>query len=449
MTDICGYNDIYRTVQILYVQLIHKIIGHWKWIHTLEEDANLSCMTKKEKEMKMKKLLVVLAALCIAAPAFAADNLELSGSFYLKGWDISNEEFKDNNDSSFFEQRLRIQSKLKANDNTYVILRTDLGEGVWGQDLKYRHEDGNNGANFKELEVDRVFAVMDRDLFTLTAGLQHYELGMAEVVDNAYTGIKLDLKFDGVTPTLFVAKMDENGSLNDDDAFDDSNLYTINVDFDLGTFNSNLFYGLADYKNADAKQWALGFCLAGDLGMVNLFGEIATFGGDVETPVGTIDFVGTQAYLKATANVTDMVTIGGELLYALGTDDQKEAQISFLSNDDSFNPIDSNSPIDGDVVVFDPFEIADNAGVQAITLFGEVRPMAALALGAKVGYFTPEDDDVTNVDSMTSFNAWVGYDVGPNTNLSLTYVLVCPDFENAVADDENAGYLEAKFLVKF
>ncbi len=145
--------------------------------------------------MKMKKLLVVLAALCIAAPAFAADNLELSGSFFLKGWNFTNDGFVDNADSSYFDQRLRVQSKFKANDNTYVVLRTDFGEGVWGENFAYRHADNNK----KELEVDRAFAVMDRDMFTLTAGLQWFDLGIAEVVDNPYTGIKLDLKFDGVT----------------------------------------------------------------------------------------------------------------------------------------------------------------------------------------------------------------------------------------------------------
>ncbi len=395
----------------------------------------------------MKKLLVVLAALCIAAPAFAADNLELSGSFFLKGWNHTNIDFADGADDSYFEQRLRVQSKFKANDNTYVVLRTDLGEGVWGENFAYRHAN-NNG---KELEVDRVFAVMDRDFFTLTAGLQWFDLGIAEVVDNPYTGIRLDLKFDGVTPTFFVAKESENGSRNDDGANDDTNLYAINVNFALAAFDSNLFYALSDNNATDDNAWGLGFYLAGDLGMVNLVGEIATFGGEE----GAFDLVGTQAYLKATANVTDMVTVGGELLYALGTDDPNERQISCLSNDDSFSPVDSNTPADADIIIFgSPFNVgtipggSGNAGVQGITLFGEVRPMAALGLGAKIGYFSAEDDDVTNVDSLTTFNAWVGYDVGPNTNLSLTYVLGCPDFDDNTSD-ENLGVLQAKFQVKF
>ncbi len=197
--------------------------------------------------------------------------------------------------------------------------------------------------------------------------------------------------------------------------------------------------------------WGLGFNLSGDLGMASLVAEIATFGGDA----GAVDFVGTQAYLKASADVTDMVTIGGELLYALGNDDPNETQISGLSDDGSFSPVDSNTPADADVIIFgSPFNVASipggsgDAGMQAITLFGEVRPMEALALGAKIGYFSAEDDDVTNVDSLTTFNAWVAYDVGPNTNVSLTYVLGCPDFDDATPD-ENLGVLQAKFLVKF
>ncbi len=387
----------------------------------------------------MKKLLALMAALLIAAPAFAADNLELSGSFFVKGWDISNSEFADGDDASFFKQRLRIKSKIKANDNTYIVLRADYGEGKWGKELK----DGYSG---RDVEVNRVFAVLDRDMYKVTAGLQFFDLGMGEVVDAGYTGVKLDLKFDGVTPTLFVAKLDENGSMNDDGANDDANFYAVNVNFGLAELDANLFYALSDDNATDAKQWGLGFNVSGKLAIVDLVAEIATFGGDN----GPVDYVGTQAYVKASADVNDMVSVGGELLYALGADDN-EVQITGLSNVDSFNPIDSNSPIDGDVVPYDgysPFSIS-NAGVMGLTLFGEVRPMEALGLGAKMGYYTAEDDVAAGaLETMTAFNAWVSYAVGPNTDVSLTYVLICPDYEGS-GDGENMGVLQAKFAVNF
>lgn len=409
----------------------------------------------------MKKLSMLFVAALFAVmtvvPAFAADNLELSGSFRVRGWDIDSAGFTDNNDSSWFDQRMRVNAKIKANDSAYVVIRADLGDAVWGQDFTdlaggAARPRGNGDAS-KSLDFDRLYGVLDRDMFTLTVGQQFYGLGILEVMDAQITGAKLALKFDGFSPSFTYGKVDENNSLNDDNANDDTNLYGLNISFKLGAFDSNLFYTTIDNKATDDQPWAVGFHVAGALGPVNLAGEVATFGGDNGA---NVDYVGTQFYLKADSNVTDMINVGGELFYALGTDDNAETQITNLVDWWTFTPMSNNTPGDADfsALASDPFDLAtvaggDGAGTVGATLFIEVKPMDALSLGAKVGYWVPEEDNATTLDSLTAFNAWIAYKLGANTTASLTYLIASPDFDVATTNDEDTGTLYAKYQINF
>ena len=402
----------------------------------------------------MKKLIVLFVAalaMMFVAPAFAADNLELSGQFRLRGWDISNGGFVDNADSSWFDQRMRVQAKIKANDSAYAVIRADLGDASWGSGFQGGvARPGAASGNFREaVDFDRLYGVLDRDMYTLTIGQQFLGLGIAEVLDANATAINLALKFDGFSPSFIYGKINENGSTNDDGANDDANLYAANVSFALGGFNSDVFFAMIDDQATNDQPWAIGLHGTGAFGMVNLEGEIATFGGD--NGAGS-DYVGTQLYLKASGDVTDMVNVGGELLYALGTDDATETQRTNLVDWWTFTPMSMNTPGSADFSATgsNPFDPSGNsAGSIGLTIFAEVTPMEALSLGGKIGYFTPEEDSVTNLDSLTSFNAWIAYKLGANTTASLTYLYTSPDYDTPVVNDENEGTLYAKFAINF
>jgi len=406
----------------------------------------------------MKKLIVLfIAALAVmfVAPAFAADNLTLSGQFRVRGWDLSNAAFVDNADSSWFDQRMRLSATIKANDTAYAVIRADLGDTSWGEgfDGGVSRPGAANG-NFREaVDFDRLYGVLDKEMYTLTIGQQYIGLGICEVLDANATAANLRLKFDGFSPSFIYGKVSENGLLNDDGANDDTNLYALNLSFALAGINSDLFYATLDNRATSDKPWVIGYHGTGALGMVNLEGEIATFGGD--NGAG-LDYTGTQFYLKASGDVSDMVSVGGELLYALGTDDATETQITGLVDWWTFTPMSMNTPGSADfsATASDPFDLAtvaggDGGGCVGVTLYAEVKPMEAVSLGGKIGYFTPEEDNATTLDSVTSFNAWVAYKVGENTTASLTYLYTSPDFDVPTVNDENEGTLYAKFAINF
>jgi hypothetical protein len=402
----------------------------------------------------MKKLALICAAImtvAFTAPAFAADNLDLSGAFRVRYWNKSNLDYKDGNDEAYFDQRMRVKAKVKASDNAYVVIRADLGEGKWGQDF------GTNAiarpSETKEIEIDRLYGVYSQDLWDVTLGEQSLSLGIEEVVDCNPTAIKLRLKLDSITPSFIYAKIDENGSLNDDGVNDDTNLYALNLNFKLASFDSNFYGAYNDNESDDTNMWAVGFMTNGKLGIVNLTGELDFLGGDAGNDV---DYTGMNFYLRGDVDVTDAVNIGGQFLYAPGTDDSSEEQIANLNNWDSFTAMGSNSPAFTQVYESfsdnsgkSPFEMEDNSGVVGASIFTGFKATKDFSVGAEIGYFTPEEDSVTDLDSVTAFDLWAKYKLGSNTSVCLMYLQEMPDYDSSTADDEDIQTFYARFQVKF
>lgn len=408
----------------------------------------------------MKKFTLILAAMlavAFAAPAFAADNLELSGTYRLQGLDKKDVGFVDDADDSYFRQRVRIQGKIKASDNAYVVLRTDITEGTWGSDFTDQDPAGAdpghswyraNPDTNSNIHFDRAFGVYENDNFQVTMGLQYYGLGIMEVVDGQYTAAKLRLKFGAVEPSFFFGKMEENGDTDDDGVFDDTNMYAVNLSFDLAGFDSNAFFAMVDDNSVDREAWVGGFHAAGKAGMFDLTGEFAFFGGEKSA---TVDYEGIQFYAEAKTDLSEMVNVGGRIFWAAGYEDADEAQLANLSNADTVNVADWNAPCANDVVVTGngPFDFTgDGAGVIGGSLYGSYKVMEQLAFGAVIAYLTPEEDDATNMDSLASYSLWAAYDLGSNTSFMVLYNIADPDFEGDT-DDEDQNTLYARFQIAF
>lgn len=404
----------------------------------------------------MKKLAIalfaVVCALMFIAPAYADDRVSLYGSMRVRGWA---EDYTDGTDASWFDQRFRIGTKIKVADDVYVELRVDYGEGQWGDDYNGLITRPRATGNFATtIDIDRGFMNIDKEMWSLRVGQQYMGLGIAQVLDANATGAILRLKLP-VAVSLMYAKIDENGSFNDDNANDDNDMYGINLSYDADAFSADLFAATADDGATDNNPMMFGINADAALGMVNLTGELAFAGGD--DGAGT-DYVGTQFYLKASANLSDAFSLGGEILYALAAD-AGESQLTNLSNWWSFVPMSSNTPFDADwsasptAEPFSPFyngvdangnPISANAGVQGITLYGAYKVMDALSFGAKVGYFTPEDDNLTPTDDITSFNVWASYALASNTKFDVAYLY--SDYDNL--SDEYATMV-ARLQVNF
>ena len=85
----------------------------------------------------MKKLLVILFALglvfAFSAPVMATD-IDVSGTYYIRGWYDSNSPLlKDNAVSSaFYDQRFRLQGVFQVAEGLSVTVRGDVLDGTWG-----------------------------------------------------------------------------------------------------------------------------------------------------------------------------------------------------------------------------------------------------------------------------------------------------------------------------
>jgi hypothetical protein len=345
---------------------------------------------------------------------------------------------------------MRVQAKIKASDNAYVVIRTDMGDGKWGISPGFGpggiSRPGNDGSR---IDFDRLYGVYESGMFQLTVGQQYLGLGVSEVLDANMPAVKVRLNFDGFAPSFIWGKVDENGSTNDDNANEDTDLYAVNLSFGVGGFDANVYGAMIDDDSADVEKWVVGLHGAGSIGMLNLVTELDVLGGE---KTAAVDWEGVQFYLSADANLSDAFKLGGEFFYAAGYDDVDEAQAVDLVDWGSFTVADTNAPFGTDIVFVQngPFDFTgDGAGVIGASLFGSYKVMDALTLGAKLAYLTPEEDDATLVDSVTSYTVWANYALGSNTSVALGYNLADPDKEAADPNDEAKQTLYARFLIKF
>ncbi|MBF0200474.1 MAG: hypothetical protein HQK66_04005 [Desulfamplus sp.] len=400
----------------------------------------------------MKRLTVILIALVCAvmfvAPSFADDRVSLSGSMRVRGWDVDGA-----SESSWYDQRLRIGTKIKVADDVHAELRADYGEGNWGTNYRgliTRPGDQSAGRSGSgKLDIDRGFMKINKENWALTAGQQYMYFGVAQVLDANAPGFKFDLKFAPVTATVLYAKVDESGSTSDEDGFEDVNFYGGNVNYTCDAFSVNLFAGVLDDDTAaDDSPVMFGVHGTASLGMVNLTAELAMASGD--TNGGTVDYTGTQFYLEGNANLTDQFSLSGEIVYALSADDD-EIQLTGFCNWWSFTPMSLNTPFAADFSAFanaDPFDpTGDGAGVQGMMVAAKYAVMEGLSLGGKVGYFQPEDDDRTSVDDITAFNLWLSFMVATNTEFALTYLYSDTEVDGADVDAEKT--LAARLQLNF
>ena len=396
----------------------------------------------------MKKVVVLMfAVVCAAmfiAPAYAEDRVSLYGALRVRSWNGTKFSGVDQN---WVDQRFRIGTKIKVADGVSLELRTDYGEGIWGQDYTGGLVSRPRGSAINTIDIDRGFLDINKRMWSLRLGQQYLGLGMKEVLDANATAAKLVLKFPLKT-SLIYAKISENGDLNDDGAFEDTDFYAINLSYDTDAFSSNLFAATVnDQTPTDDSPMMFGLHGRAKIGMLALQAELAFAGGDNGS--GT-DYMGTQFYLQGDVKLTETFSMGAELLYALGTDDPTEQQYSRFSHFGGFTLMADNTPFNGDWTYsksnkpFDP--TGDSAGVQGITLYGKVNVMKGLSLGGKIAYFTPEEDSVTTTDDITSFNVWASYMLATNTQLALAYLYSDHDDPNTV---EAEKWLVAKLQVNF
>ena len=477
----------------------------------------------------MKRLFITMIAaflaVMLAAPVYAADNLELGGSYFARAWSVDDSGHAKDVDEDYFHQRFRMQGTINVADDVSAVIRADFAEAIWGDEFTsgsvarpgIQAEFDEDGNDYDTMHVDRTYININKEMWNLTVGQQYAGLGILEAYDANITGVNFGLNLGPANLSLIYAKVDEGmddeaykinatsaaeatvaastdadatndptpaqlnaanaiiqnkdftnastladidndladfdeGALEDDDFAEDTDHYAVNLSMPFGNFDSNLYYAMVnDDSELEAEPWVLGFMATGSVGMVNLTGEIDTFGGDMAD--GT-DYEGTQIYLSADSDVTDMVNIGGEIIWAAGTDDDDETQITGLTDWASWTATTSNTPLSTWATAtlswsaFDPFD--ESAGSVGASIFADFTPMEKLSCGTKIMYLESEEDGYADGD-MTSYNAYVAYELATNTTVSLTYLYsdIDLDLDDVDQDLEEESTVMAEISLAF
>ncbi|MEA2061642.1 MAG: porin [Thermodesulfobacteriota bacterium] len=396
-------------------------------------------------------LIAVTAVFVMAGSAYADDRLELYGHYYVRSYwmdgyrdSMWSPTYNEDDQADFIRQKFMIGLKANIADDVYANFRADFGEAIWGHDYNSGYTrgavaipgygDGND--NQTQMNIERAYVHIDKENWSLTVGQQFLALGIMEVYDGNPTAAKLRLKFEPVDVSLIYAKHKEGDSFSNHGDEKDKDVYIIDFSHDAETFSGDLFgVMLTDHSSNDESPYGIGLNIRGALAGINFDTELAYLGGETEDH--DIDYEGLQFYLGANKDVTDMINIGAEFLWADAADDDEE-QLTNLGNWDDFAPDSSNTPVWTYVtnVNWAPFDPSgDSAGALGGFICADFSIMEGLKAGTKIGYLEPDDDDMTVLDSIMSYNACVEYRIATNTDISLSYFKSDPDYDDASNDD--------------
>ncbi|MGD9010516.1 MAG: porin [Desulfobacteraceae bacterium] len=411
----------------------------------------------------MKKLLVVLMVLALAAPAAMADDtLDLSGAMRARAFDKTNHNFDTDTDTDhrqYWDQRFRVQGTITPSEGVQGVFRLDMAENVWGSDDM---DDLDSNQDPGGVDVDRAYLVATKGPVTVVAGLQYLGLGNAVAYDAVHTGLAFVIK----TPLVITAgwaKVDEDqtdvGDTTDEEGFEDIDHYFINLGYSAKAFSVNGFYafqtdgadGTAANPNVEAN--AIGVQGKFAVGPVNFNVELNIFGGEIDDGTSTVDLVGTQLFGDVNMAMSDALTLGLNFVYSMGTDEDNEVKLTCLTDDGSTVFADYGSmntlgisPLGRN----DIFDDGNGTGTLGGILYTKFQVIPDLTLFGSVGYVTAETElDMTGeLDSLMLVNLSAKYTLVPNAHISLHYGY----FDLTAADDvdtDNATTLGARLQIDF
>lgn len=427
----------------------------------------------------MRKLLVVLMVLALAAPfAMADDTLDISGAMRVRAWDKTNHDFDtdtDNDHKQYWDQRFRLQGAIAPAEGVQGVFRVDMAENTWGADGM---DDLSSQNDVGGVDVDRAYLSVTKGPVTTLAGLMPLSLGNAVAYDAVHTGLAFAIQ----TPVVITAgwaKVDEDqtGGTNqtDEEGFEDVDHYFINLGYSSKTFSINAFYafakdGVDPDTNPQIEPNLIGVQGKFAVGSLNINAELDLFGGEMTSGSTTTDFVGTQFFADASMAMSDALTLGANIVYSMGTDDDGEIKLTHLTDDGStvfsdygamntlgVSPVSVYDIFDADILGAASGEIthdiigADGTGTIGGTVYVKFQVIPDLTLFGQVGYVTAETELENldgELDNLTLVNLSAKYTLVPNAHVSLHYGY----FDVTLADDvesDTATTLGARLQIDF
>ena len=368
----------------------------------------------------LKALVVALVMVAMAVPVIAEDRLSLGGQMRVRGWHTDFD--AADNTQTWADQRLRVGGKIAVAEGVSITFRTDITESNWGT------TGGGNGfgsgRSGAAQQWDRAHIDLTKGNFHLRAGQQYKAYGKTYALDTQDNGISVDYKFGDTPFNAFFILNDDNGSKNASDAF----LVGAQVSPKFGDVATNLFVGnMTD--GSEENVTLVGANVTIPLGGVKLVAELDFFTGDSAT--ADVDAMGTQLFLDASMPMSDAFTLGGQIYYAAG--DDEDVQYTGIGNRfGGWDPVyDVGTSLSNEQItfgrVFNVAEIAQkegasialtSAGVVGARLYTSYKASDALSLGASIAYGESEEDEIADVEVL-ALAAGLVYKVMANTSFQV------------------------------
>ena len=391
----------------------------------------------------------------------------------VRGWhtDVDYDNESDDSTKTWGDQRLRLGGKIAVAEGVSITFRTDITESNWGntspsakgeafEDQPTQGNGFGSGRSGAAQQWDRAHLDLTKGNFHLRAGQQYVGTGGTFAVDTQDNGLSFDYVISNVAVNAFFIVDNDGGSKKASDTL----LSGLKADFKGDNFSAKLFVANQSKGSYNSKQFdrvvgvlddvtitdtdgrsesvtLVGVSSGFDLGPVKLFAELDYFTGDSFTITGTdegvafneeLDAMGTQLFVDASIAASDAFTVGGQVFYALG--DDEDQQITRLGNGfNGWDPImDVGTSLSNEEITFgSAFNIAANnsanasfnynlasAGMVGGRLYTGFKASDALSFGASAAYLTEEDDTVVEVSTVALAGGMV-YKIMENTSIQL------------------------------
>jgi hypothetical protein len=403
-------------------------------------------------------MLAMLLVVCFAVSAVAEDRLSWSGAFRARAWYKDNLTTADSDDKSdreqYWDQRFRVAMKLAIVEGITGHLRMDFSENTWGltTNRSRRWQRGDSSNTDRQLNVDRAYVRIDKEMFTLNTGQQYIALGKQMITDGNHFGLNLRLKLP-VDIFAQYAKIDENESATDEDEFDseDEDYFGGQVVYKGEGFSAGLLAAtIQDSAESDDSPYAFGIFGDVTFGALSLFGEADFFGGDAG---GGRDYFGSQVWIGGKYAITPAFWLGLDGWYAAGKSDVNKVQATTITDGADTWSMSDKGPFRSDILPIGATGLPEmdpagaNAGAFGGVISAAYRVIEPLEFTGSLFYVAPETTKNTDLDSIFIGSVFFAYDWYENTEVAGGWLYKSEDYDNRGSDGANV--LVLRLQLKF
>jgi len=460
----------------------------------------------------MKRILLIALALVLVASVvsvYAEERLALSGEYRVRGWYTDNQvpggqsNFDKNNKAnnlSYFDQRFRVGVKITAAEGVTANMRFDFGEENWGNrspagldidaapnTIAFSASSGTVPGNGRptenaELQVDRLYLRLERDMFNFIAGQYDGAFGLVSAFETQSKWLLLRLKLPVIIDIAYL-KLDEGTGTSDESDLgtEDGTAYGLHVAFNQESFGVGAFLGYREDKTSFAEA-SISFGAGGtvatatsgtndsdlmvfgvygtfNLGIVDLKAEFDYFDGEskLEGAAAGTDLKGQQLYVGAALKFGDAMKLPIHFVYAKGyADKANEDQAWQLAPAFGDFAPQSLDPYAADYFFFPGAEIWDpsgeGGGVMGLMVGLDIQMGEPVMLLTQIGYVEPDVSTATGIGSLDKFywlQAGVVWNLLPATDFEAIASYTSPSFKDSTVADDGGWGLYTKIKVKF